>query len=175
MTTNYDIVCADIWVTAAALRSAETNGQFPKDQISKFTSGGNIFLEIQKFLTLYAGTGAVYIARDKHKKVYGISLVRVRRIDPSLKQEQVPATEFIRESGGIDEFCARLWTRNSVGGLYRRAKTQYRCRKISAPPADNVAIDPEAGVPKNPKYVERGLESSKLHKDPQAQYQGIYF
>jgi len=169
MATNYDIAFEDVWAMAGALRNAENNGHFPKELISKFTSGGEVFLIIQRFLAQYAGTGAVYITRDKHRKIYGISLIRVRHIGPALHKKQIPAAEFVRESGGIDEFCTRLWTRSSAGGLYRRAKTRYRCRKISAQPThDSVVIDPEAGVPKNLEYDENS-------DAPQAQYQGIVF
>ncbi len=51
---------------------------------------------------------------------------------------------------------AKLWSRNSAGGLYRRAKTQYRVRKNSQQTDKPLVIDrldPDTGLPMNPDFV----------------------
>lgn len=153
MASNYDLLTNDAFMAAARLRLAASQGRFPKHLMSRFGAGGEVFNQIRTFLEGKGGRGGVYIARDKHGKVYGVSLVVLRQASVG---HEAPAKEFIRESGGVDEFMAKLWSRNSAGGLYRRAKTQYRVRKVHQQTAKPLVIDrldPDTGLPMNPDFV----------------------
>lgn len=154
MAKNYDVVTNDAYMMAAKLRQAGGEGRFPKHMVTKFVSGGEVFVQVRNFLLSCGGHGGVYMAIDKHRKIYGISLVQFRKGGGG--KQTLPAEDFIRESGGIDRFLVKLWSRNSVGGLYRRAKTQYRCRKQGAtqttPEVVIDRLDSDTGLPMNPDY-----------------------
>lgn len=162
MARNYDTIIGDAHLFAGILREDASQGRFPKHMISKFVTGGEVFVQITNFLLSQGGKGAIYIARDKHKKIYGVSLILLRKPD-IVKQKQLLAPEAIQERGGIDQFCVRLWSRNSAGGLYRRAKTKYRTRANKAtaltPSVVIDRIDSDTGLPMNPDFVSEDDEN----------------
>lgn len=128
MSKNHDLVLGDIDDFVGFVSSETAGGKLPKNIRSTFVYGGAHCNHICGFLALHGRNGAVYIARDKHDLVYSINLVKTTR---ALGRSRGAAEELMRSGFTIDEFVARLWSKPSVGGLYRRAKTRVRCRKYA--------------------------------------------